>query len=649
MTVSGLAAAFNATCYVLGTVSGGRFGAVEIRPDGSSSEPREFLPDELSGFVRASEASHAAQDTASLRWVWSDTAHWLPSLLDDGVRVHACYDLRLSHTILRNSQLVADRSPLLAADEWERAGDGVTDIKELPAALFDIDDETTTVPHTLAAALEEFARHGAALGLCTLALQDNLVTDGPEGNSLTDGAASRDSSSSRRLRLLLAAESAGALIAAEMCAAGIPWDVEEHDRVLRDSLGLRPPLGGKPTKMAHLAQVIEELLNAPQLAIDSPPKLLRALQRAGIDAHSTSRWELKKFDHPAIEPLLQYKKMARLFAANGWSWIDEWVRDGRYHPMYVPGGVVSGRWAASGGGVLQIPRQLRPAIRADPGWVLVSADVAQLEPRVLAAMSGDQGLAAAGRGQDLYTGIVESGIVETRQEAKYAMLGAMYGSTTGDSARLLPRLRHAYPRAMQMVDAAATAGIRGGTVSTWLGRTSLAPGATWMESQSHAQSSDATAADENRARRVARDFGRFTRNFIVQGTAAEWALVWLAQIRCHLARLPTIEGNLAASGAAFDNRAHLVFFLHDEVVVHAPLEQAEAAAAVIAAAASEAGFILFAETPVEFPLDVWTSEGSPSVASSTRTETGQKRKDWPSPLRDTTKPDVEVNPQTVVE
>lgn len=93
---------------------------------------------------------------------------------------------------------------------------------------------------------------------------------------------------------------------------GDPWDVE-HDRVLRDSLGLRPPLGGKPTKIRlSLAQVIEELLNAPQLAIDSPPKLLRALQRAGIDAHSTSRWELKKFDHPAIEPLLQYKKMARL-------------------------------------------------------------------------------------------------------------------------------------------------------------------------------------------------------------------------------------------------------------------------------------------------------------------------------------------------
>ena len=41
-------------------------------------------------------------------------------------------------------------------------------------------------------------------------------------------------------------------------------------------------------------------------------------------------------------------------------------------------------------GVLRSPEltQLRDAVRADPGWRLVIADVAQLEPRVLAAMAG---------------------------------------------------------------------------------------------------------------------------------------------------------------------------------------------------------------------------------------------------------------------
>ncbi|MFT3942483.1 MAG: bifunctional 3'-5' exonuclease/DNA polymerase [Ancrocorticia sp.] len=609
-----LAAAFHATCCLLGTVPGGRVGVVEIAPDGLVGEQQDFSRDELSGFVREREESCPQEDRGQLRWVWSDTAHWLPALLDDGVRVRTCYDLRLSHAILRDAQLVADRSGLLAADEWNRGSEGTGETVPPAAALFDIDDdEPATVPHALAAALEEFARHEVALGLRVSATsslsQENSLVNGPEEVSPANGDASPHTSSFGRLRLLLAAESAGALIAAEMRAAGIPWDVEEHDRILRESLGPRPPLGGRPAKMAHLAQTIEELLDAPGLSIDSPPKLLRALQRAGIDARSTSKWELKKYDHPAIEPLLQYKKMSRLLTANGWSWIDEWVRDGRYHPIYVPGGVVTGRWAANGGGVLQIPRQLRPAIRADPGWTLVSADVSQLEPRVLAAMSGDEGLAAAGRGRDLYAGIVESGIVDTRDEAKYAMLGAMYGSTTGDSARLLPRLRQAYPRAMRMVDDAATAGTRGGTVSTWLGRTSPAPSSSWMASQSHAQSSDATAADEDRARRVARDFGRFTRNFIVQGTAAEWALIWLARIRSHLAQFPPAPANAtAATGPAFEKRAHLVFFLHDEVIVHAPLEQAEAAAAAITAAASEAGRILFGQSPVDFLLDTKIGE-----------------------------------------
>jgi hypothetical protein len=57
------------------------------------------------------------------------------------------------------------------------------------------------------------------------------------------------------------------------------------------------------------------------------------------------------------------------------------------------------------------------------GWRLVSADVAQLEPRALAAMSGDRAMAEAGLGKDLYSGLVDAGVVATRQEAKIAVLG----------------------------------------------------------------------------------------------------------------------------------------------------------------------------------------------------------------------------------
>ena len=63
-----------------------------------------------------------------------------------------------------------------------------------------------------------------------------------------------------------------------------------------------------------------------------------------------------------------------------------------------------------------------------------------MEPRVLAAISGDVAMARAGRATDMYQGMVDSGAVETRPQAKYGMLGAIYGGTTGESVRMRPRI-----------------------------------------------------------------------------------------------------------------------------------------------------------------------------------------------------------------
>jgi len=300
----------------------------------------------------------------------------------------------------------------------------------------------------------------------------------------------------------------------------------------------------------------------------------------------------------------------RLYTANGWAWLDEWVRADRFRPVYVAAGVVTGRWASSGGGALQIPRALRTAVRADPGWTLVTADVAQLEPRVLAAMARDTALAEAASGRDLYAGIVERGAVGSRAEAKLAMLGAMYGATTGESGRLLPRLRRTFPRAMQLVDDAARTGEEGGVVHTWLGRTSPTAGDSWRDLQSRASDAAASGIDETRARRSARDRGRFTRNYVVQGTAAEWALAWLADLRSRLARLPEVDAAraAAASGPVFARSPHLAFFLHDEIVVHTPLEHAEAVADAVRESAASAGRLLFGTFPIDFPLDLRIGE-----------------------------------------
>jgi len=259
----------------------------------------------------------------------------------------------------------------------------------------------------------------------------------------------------------------------------------------------------------------------------------------------------------------------------------------------VPAGVVTGRWASDGGGALQLPQQVRGAVVSDPGWKLVVADAAQLEPRVLAAMSGDAAMARAGRAHDMYQGMVDAGAVETRSQAKYGMLGAIYGGTTGESGRMRPRIERAFPRAMAFVEAAARAGEAGDVVSTWLGRTSP-PGRD--------AAYDETRSDDERARARSdgRAWGRFTRNFVVQGTAAEWALCWMGALRRMLWEL----GGGDADPCPLTARPHLVFFLHDELIVHAPAGLADAVADALRASAAEAGRILFGDAPVEFPLTV---------------------------------------------
>ena len=62
---------------------------------------------------------------------------------------------------------------------------------------------------------------------------------------------------------------------------------------------------------------------------------------------------------------------------------------------------------------------------------------------------------------------------------------------------------------------------------------------------------------------------------------------------------------LARQRGLSDSEApHLAFFLHDEVIVHTPLEHAEAVALAVSHSAAATGPVLFGETPVEFPLDV---------------------------------------------
>ncbi|MET0304166.1 MAG: bifunctional 3'-5' exonuclease/DNA polymerase [Microbacteriaceae bacterium] len=523
------------------------------------AQTHEIPTAELAAWVARHEAD------AAPRWIWADTSVVYPRLLAAGVRVERCVDLRLCRRILRTATAAAGTEiTRLPKDAWDAPPVAV--VAAAPAGLFDLDDPD---PAPRTDAVQEHDRQRAAV---------------------------RASTEPGVLALLLAAESAGSLVAAEMSHAGLPWDVARHDEILVEALGARDA-AGRPAAMERRADEIRRALDLPDLNPDSAVALLKGLQTAGLQVTSTSKWELQRLQHPVIAPLLAYKKQSRLLSANGWNWIDTWVRGGRFRPVYVVGGVVTGRWASDGGGALQLPHDIRDAVRPDPGWKFVVADASQLEPRVLAAMSGDAAMARAGQAHDMYLGMVESGAVSTREEAKYGMLGAIYGGTSGVSGRMLPRITRAFPRAMALVEQAARDGEQDRRVRTWLGRTSPVRGDGGFDETR-------TDAEQRRAREDAKAWGRFTRNFVVQGTAAEWALCWMGSLRRRLWQMGSTTDGDDGGPDPFRRRPHLVFFLHDELIVHAPAAVAEDVAVAMREAAAEAGRILFPVTDVEFAITV---------------------------------------------
>ncbi|MGH3861464.1 bifunctional 3'-5' exonuclease/DNA polymerase [Actinokineospora sp.] len=502
-----------------------------------------------------------------VRWVLPATEELYPGLLRAGVRLDRCHDLALAEGILLGFEERPGRPRNLGA-AWART-------RGLPEPA-DPRPRTRGEQPTLFEADRGTAPAGADpldAAVAVLADQERRIA----------ATAQPD-----RLRLLVAAESAGALAAAEMSHHGLPWRTDVHLAMLEDLLGPRTAPGVRPAKLAELADRISAAFSGRPVNPDHPPSIVRAFAREGVEIPSARAWVIKELDHPAVAPILEYKELSRLYVAHGWSWLDSWVDGGRFRPGYVVGGVVSGRWATRGGAALQLPRTLRTAVRSDPGWVLVCADASQLEPRVLGALSGDRRFAEVSASSDLYTSLAADAFDGDRGRAKIAMLSAMYGGTSGEAGPLLAVLRKRFPQAVDYVEQAARAGEEGRVVRSRLGRTSPPPSEAWRELTSEHEGEQA----EKRGRQAAREWGRFTRNFVVQASAADWALTMLATLRRTLA------------GSAPE--AKIVFFQHDEVIVHCPEETAEAVSADVSKAAEQASTLVFGETPVRFPLEATT-------------------------------------------
>ncbi|MCS0601016.1 bifunctional 3'-5' exonuclease/DNA polymerase [Streptomyces sp. LP11] len=547
--------------WALAPAEDGGVDVAPLGPDGLPAGPVRRESD-LAGAVRSRPEV--------TRWVWRSTPDVYPRLLATGVRVERCYDIEDAETLLLGHEgrygeprsaaaaLARLRGGPLPPDPPQRAAQ-----PGAQSPLFEPAGAPLPLADLLAVYAEQQRRHQRATH--------------PD-----------------RMRLLTAAESAGMLVAAELNRTGLPWSAEVHRDLLHGLLGERYAGGGEPRRLAELADEVSAAFGR-RVRPDLPADVVKAFAQAGIKVRSTRRWEIQSVDHPAVAPLLEYKKLYRIWVAHGWSWLHDWVREGRFRPEFQAGGTVTGRWVTNGGGALQIPKVIRRAVVADPGWRLVVADADQMEPRVLAAISRDPGLMeVAARESDLYQSVSDRAFSGDRDQAKIAVLGAVYGQTSGDGLKNLAALRRRFPKAVAYVDEAARAGEEGRLVRTWLGRTCPPAAGAGEDAAEEAgipvdedgrePESDGWvpgyASGNSRAR------GRFARNFVVQGSAADWALLLLAALR----------------RACADLKAELVFFQHDEVIVHCPAEEADTVVRAIRESADLAGLLTFGETPVRFPF-----------------------------------------------
>ncbi|EIV92217.1 DNA polymerase, partial [Frankia sp. QA3] len=233
------------------------------------------------------------------------------------------------------------------------------------------------------------------------------------------------------------------------------------------------------------------------------------------------------------------------------------------------------------------PADLRAAVIAAPGRVFVRADLGQIEPRVLAVVSADPALAAATQADDMYAPVAAQ-LGRDRAHAKVAMLAAMYGQTTGSAGEALRRMRRAYPTALAFLDAADAAGRSGRDLRTYGGRlVRLAPAAADPpRGLTDPAPPDEASPPSGGVTGTAR--GRFARNAVIQGPAAELFKAWAVTVR---AELPALDGEI-------------VLCLHDELLLHVPAAHADAAADLLRRALAATAAYWAAGSGVRFVADV---------------------------------------------
>jgi DNA polymerase-1 len=201
--------------------------------------------------------------------------------------------------------------------------------------------------------------------------------------------------------------------------------------------------------------------------------------------------------HELPRLILEYRGLAKLRS----TYTDKLAgivnpRTGRVHTSYHQGAVATGRISSSDPNLQNIPvrteegRRIRQAFVAPEGWRILAADYSQIELRIMAHLSNDEGLLRAFQeGGDVHRataaevfGVPPAEVTTNqRRAAKAINFGLMYGMSSfglarqlgvdrGEASDYMGRYFSRYPGVRAFMDATREQAHRDGYVQTLFGR-----------------------------------------------------------------------------------------------------------------------------------------------------------------------------------
>ena len=279
--------------------------------------------------------------------------------------------------------------------------------------------------------------------------------------------------------------------------------------------------------------------------------------------------------HPVIDEILEYRTLTKLRSTYCDGLLKVIEPDGRIRSSFNQTETRTGRISSTEPNLQNIPvrtergKELRRFFTAKEGCVLVDADYSQIELRVLAHISDDRNMIEAFReNKDIHTSTAakvfdlpeEMVTPALRSRAKAVNFGIVYGigafslsKDIGVSRKEADSYIKGYLQLYSGIDSYMKKTVEqakaDGYVTTMFGRRRYLPE---LASSNHIQ----------------RSFGeRVARNMPIQGTAAD--IIKIAMIKVY-ERLR--QENM---------RSKLILQVHDELIVEAPAEEAEKAAALL--------------------------------------------------------------------